>query len=97
MVNPCTIHETMNLAEITEVHAHSSGIIEVGTVKVFIGDQEWDFDIMEHAVNGNHEFKVFLARWQDSSKLDLGLDDSQVIDQEFIDFIHSEYQRLSRY
>jgi hypothetical protein len=80
----------------TEVQAHSSGIIEVGTVKIFIGDQEWDFDIEEHAIKGNYQFKVFLARWQDSSKLDLELDDARVIDQRFIDFIHSEYQRLSQ-
>ena len=86
----------MNLEEITEVQAHSSGIIEVGTVKIFIGDKEWDFDIEEHAIKGNHEFKVFLARWQDSSELDLELDDDRVIDQRFIDFIHSEYQRLSQ-
>lgn len=86
----------MNLDRITEVHAHSSGIIEVGTVKIFIGDQEWDFDIEEHAIKGNHEFKVFLARWQEGVELDLELDDGQVLDQEFIDFIYIEYQRLSR-
>lgn len=86
----------MNLDQITEVHAHSSGIIEVGTVKIFIGDHEWDFDIEEHAIKGNHEFKVFLARWQDSSEIDLELDDGRVIDQKFIDFIYCEYQRLSR-
>ena len=86
----------MNLEEITEVQAHSSGIIEVGTVKIFIGDHEWDFDIEEHSIKGNHEFKVFLARWQDSFELGLELDNGRVIDQRFIDFIHSEYQRLSR-
>lgn len=86
----------MNLDQITEVHAHSSGIIEIGSVTIWIGDKEWIFDIEEHAVKGNHEFKVFLARWQDSIGLDLDLDEDQVIDADFIEFIWQEYQRLSR-
>ena len=87
----------MNLEKITEIEAHNSGIIEFGTVKIFIDGKEWDFDIRESSIKGNYEFKVFLGAWQDSSLLDLELDaDSRVVDQSFVDFIHSEYQRLSQ-
>jgi hypothetical protein len=56
------------------------------------------FDIEEHIINGNHEFKVFLLIEEDNQSLNLNIDDKtgQILDEEFVNFIHDEYQRLTQ-
>ena len=87
-----------DIFEINEVHAYSKGIIEIGSVTIFSNNKEYMFDIEEHMINGNHEFKVFLLIEEDNQSLNLNIDDKtgQILDEEFVNFIHNEYQRLTQ-
>ena len=85
----------IKLEEIHEIRAYSSGIVEMGSVTIFIDNQEWQFDIEEWSIQGNWEFKVYLARWQDFTHLDLPLDQGRVVDESFCEFIREEYCRIT--
>jgi hypothetical protein len=85
----------INLEEIKEIRAYTSGIVEMGSVTIIINNREWQFDIEEWAVHGNLEFRVYLARWQDSKDLALELEEGRVVDNHFCRFIQDEYYRIT--
>lgn len=88
----------MDLDKITQITATSKGIIEIGSATIYLEGKEYQFDIEEHLINGNHEFKVFLAFGTDTKDL-VGFKvdgkTAKVLDQPLVDLIHQEYQRLS--
>jgi len=88
----------MDIFNINEVHATSKGIIEIGSVTIFSNNNEYMFEIEEHNINGNHEFKVFLLIEEDNESLNLNINDEtgQILDEQFVNFIHDEYQRLTQ-
>ena len=87
-----------DIIDINQIHAYSKGIIEIGSVTIFSNNKEYMFDIEEHNINGNHEFKVFLLIEEDNQSLNLNINDKtgQILDEEFVNFIHGEYQRLTQ-
>ena len=89
----------MELDKIKEVTAHSSGIIEVGHCTLFLEDRELQFDIEEHSIKGNHEFRIYLAFGTDISGLEIEVepDTNRILDQRLINFIHQQYGELSRH
>ena len=88
----------MNLELIKEVTAHSSGIIEIGSVTLYLENDELQFDIEEHSIKGNHEFRVYLAFGTDVSVLDIEVDPKtyRVLDERLINLIHQQYGELTR-
>ena len=88
----------MDIFDINEVHAHSKGIIEMGSVTIFSNNKEYMFEIEEHCINGNHEFKVFMLIEEDNESLNLNIDNGtgEILDEQFVNFIHDEYQRLTQ-
>jgi hypothetical protein len=88
----------MDIFNINEVHATSKGIIEIGSVTIFSNNNEYMFEIEEHNINGNHEFKVFLLIEEDNESLNLNINDEtgQILDEQFVNFIYDEYQRLTQ-
>ena len=89
----------MELDKIKEVAAHSSGIIEVGHCTLFLEDRELKFDIEEHSIAGNHEFRVYLDPDTDITDLEIEVepDTNRILDERLINFIHQQYGELSRY
>lgn len=89
----------MELEKIKEVVAHSSGIIEVGHCTLYLEDREIEFDIEEHAIKGNHEFRVYQAFGTDLTGLGIDVDPDahRILDERLIGFIHQRYGELSRY
>jgi hypothetical protein len=90
--------DKMDLETIKEVIATSSGIIEIGSVTLYLADRELQFDIEEHAIKGNHEFRVYQAFGTDLTDLEIEIDPDthRILDEELIDFIHQHYAELSR-
>jgi len=88
----------MYIVDINEVQATSRGIIEIGSVTIFSNNKEYMFDTEEHCINGNHEFKVFITIEEDNESLNLNIDDKtgQIMDEQFVNFIYDEYQRLTK-
>lgn len=88
----------MNLEEIKEVIASSSGIIEVGSCTIFLEERELQFDIEEHCIKGNHEFRVYVAFGTDLTGLEVEVDPEthRILDERLINFIHQQYGELSR-
>jgi hypothetical protein len=88
----------MNILDINEVHATSKGIIEIGSVTIFSNNKEYMFEIEEHNINGNHEFKVFMLIEEDNESLNLNINNGtgEILDEQFVNFIHDEYQRLTK-
>jgi hypothetical protein len=88
----------MDIFNINEVHATSKGIIEIGSVTILSNNNEYMFEIEEHNINGNHEFKVFLSIEEDNESLNLNIDNGtgQILDEQFVNFIQDEYQRLTQ-
>ena len=88
----------MNLEKILETHAHSSGIIEVGSCTLYLEDRELQFDIEELSIKGNHEFRVYLAFGTDIAGLEIEVDPDthRVLDERLVNFIHQQYGELSR-
>ena len=56
------------------------------------------FEIEEHNINGNHEFKVFMLIEEDNESLNLNINNGtgEILDEQFVNFIHDEYQRLTK-
>ena len=88
----------MNLDKIIEVTATSSGIIEVGSVTLYLDNLELQFDIEEHCIKGNHEFRVYQAFGTDLEGLEIEVDTEthRVLDERLVNFIHQQYGELSR-
>lgn len=88
----------MNLEAIKEVIASSSGIIEVGSCIIFLEERELQFDIEEHCIKGNHEFRVYQAFGTDLTGLEVEVDPEthRILDERLINFIHQQYGELSR-
>jgi hypothetical protein len=88
----------MDIFNINEVQATSKGIIEIGSVTIFSNNNEYMFEIEEHNINGNHEFKVFLSIEEDNESLNLNIDNGtgEILDEQFVNFIQDEYQRLTQ-
>lgn len=89
----------MDLDKILEIHAHSSGIIEVGSCTIYIEDRELQFDIEEMSIKGNHEFRVYQAFGTDLEGLEITVDPEthRVLDEPLVNFIHQQYGELSRH
>lgn len=89
----------MDLEIIKEVTAHSSGIIEIGSMTLYLEDNELQFDIEEHCIKGNHEFRVYLAFDTDVSGLDIDVDPKtyRVLDERLVNLMHQQYAELSGY
>jgi len=88
----------MDIFDVTEVHATSKGIIDVGSVTIYMDNQEFIFDTEEEIINGNHDFKVFLSLMTDNEILKLNVNDEtgQVLDEQFVNFIYERYQELTK-
>jgi hypothetical protein len=88
----------MNIENITQITATNSGIIEIGSLTIYIDGHELQFDIEEHNIKGNYEFKAFLAFGTDVSSFDIEINHliNQVIDQKFLSFLKEQYSQLSR-
>lgn len=88
----------MDIFNINEVRAYSKGIIEIGSVTILSNNKEYMFEIEEHCINGNHEFKVFMLIEEDNESLNLNIDNGtgEILDEQFVNFIHDEYQRLTQ-
>jgi hypothetical protein len=88
----------MDIFNINEVHAHTKGIIEIGSVTIFSNNKEYMFEIEERCINGNHEFKVFMLIEEDNESLNLNINNGtgEIMDEQFVNFIHDEYQRLTQ-
>ena len=88
----------MDIFDVTEVHATSKGIIDVGSVTIYMDNQEFMFDTEEEIINGNHDFKVFLSLMTDNEILKLNVNDEtgQVLDEQFVNFIYERYQELTK-
>ena len=88
----------MDIFNINEVQAYSKGIIEIGSVTILSNNKEYMFEIEEHCINGNHEFKVFMLIEEDNESLNLNIDNGtgEIMDEQFVNFIHDEYQRLTQ-
>jgi len=88
----------MDIFDVTEVHANSKGIIDVGSVTIYMDNQEFMFDTEEEIINGNHDFKVFLSLMTDNEILKLNVNDEtgQVLDEQFVNFIYERYQELTK-
>jgi len=84
----------MDIFNITEVRATSMGIIDVGSVVIYMDNQEFMFDTEEEIINGTHNFKVFLSFGTDNEilKLNVNSETGQVIDEQFVNFIYDHYQ-----
>ena len=89
----------MHLDIIQEVSASSSGIIEVGSVTLYLADRELQFDIEELAIKGNHEFRVYSAFGTDLSDLEIEVDADthRILDERLVEFIQHQYAELSRH
>ena len=87
----------MDIFDINEVRVTSKGIIEIGSVTIFSNNKEYMFDVEEHYIKGNHEFKVFMTVEEDNESLNLNINNEtgQILDEQFINFVHQEYQRLT--
>ena len=87
----------MDIDNITDIRAQSSGIIEVGWVTLYVDGKELQFDIEEHSIRGGYDFKVYVAFGTDISMFDIKVDEEthMVLDEEFIDFIRDQYTQLS--
>jgi hypothetical protein len=88
----------MHIFNITEVHATSRGIIDVGSVTIYMDNQEFMFDTKEEIINGNHNFKVFLSFGTDNEilKLNVNNETHQVMDEQFVNFIYEHYQEQTQ-
>jgi hypothetical protein len=88
----------MDLEIIKEITAVSSGIIEVGSMTLYLEDTELQFDIEEHCIKGNHEFRVYLAFGTDVSGLDIEVDPKthRVLDERLVNLMHEQYGELTR-
>ena len=88
----------MNLEAIKEVIASSSGIIAVGSCTIFLEEMELQFDIEEHSIKGNYEFRVYAAFGTDLTGLEVEVDPAthRILDERLINFIHQQYVELSR-
>ena len=88
----------MDLEIIKEVHAYSNGIIEVGSITLYLEDNELQFDIEEHCISGGYEFRVYLAFGTDVSGLDIEVDPKthRVLDERLVNFIHQQYGELTQ-
>lgn len=89
----------MNLDIIQEVAASSSGIIEVGSVTLYLADRELQFDIEELAIKGNYEFRVYSTFGTDLSDLEIEVDADthRILDERLVEFIRQQYAELSRH
>jgi hypothetical protein len=88
----------MDIFKITEVRATSMGIIDIGSVTIYVDNQEFTFNIEEEIINGNHNFNVFLSFTPDNQilKLNVNSETGQVLDEQFVNFIYDQYQEQTK-
>lgn len=87
----------MNLEDINVLNATSDGIMEEGTIIINFKGKEFILHIEEFNDNkGFHYFRVFLDDEEDNKVLNLEIDHEwQIMDDEFVDFIHEMYQHFT--
>jgi hypothetical protein len=78
--------------------ANSRGIIEVGSITIVSNNVECTIDIEEHIINNNYEFKAFVLWTEDREALNINIDkqSGKILDEDFVNYLHSEYQALTK-
>ncbi len=80
------------------LRADSRGVIEIGSITIVSNDVECTIDIEEVFINNNYEFKAFVLWPEDRKALNINIDNEsgRILDENFLSYLHSEYQGLTQ-